>query len=407
MTDVQEKKEVDKETSPASSSSNRKKRNLIMGFLIFLFLLSAVAAVFLWWEYFRNYETTEDAYVNGNVIVLSSRQEGSVISCHALNTEYVQEGELLVRLDPTDYHQQLDKKIAELSSAARKVLGLYEAVQEKKANVRLATAKYERASLDVENRKALQNTEAIKEEDIQHAEAEHKEQSAALNLAKHELYAAEATLGSPPYSEHPEIEVAKVAVIEAFLALSRCSIKAPAAGYIANKNVQVGQPIKAGTPLMNIVPLNFLWVDANFKETQLSDIRIGQPVELKADMYGGDVIFRGKVEGLVPGSGSTFSLIPTQNATGNWIKIVQRVPVRISLDQEEVKKSPLILGLTMSVSVDISDTSGLQLADKPLQQSAKTEVFNVNLEEIQTLMSKIVDENLQLPAEEESEDHRD
>ena len=161
----------------------------------------------------------------------------------------------------------------------------------------------------------------------------------------------------------------------------------------------MGQSVKAGTPLLNIIPLNEVWVEANFKETQLENLRIGQAATLVSDMYGSAVSFNGKIVGLQPGTGSTFSLLPTQNATGNWIKIVQRVAVKISLDQEQVQKFPLVLGLSMTVSVDILDTSGVRLIEKPVQQIAKTAVFDVDLNEFNPIIDQIIEDNLQLPSE--------
>lgn len=399
MTDSPKDQTSSNEAQPALAASNHVKRKRLMGLVVSLLLFCALAAGVMWWHFYKDFEITDDAYVTGDIIVLSSRQEGSVISCHAISTDFAREGDVLVALDPTDYRGRLDQKKAALAQASRRVRTLYEEVKQKRANVKLERAKYERAHLNLKNRQALLATEAIAIEEIENAEADLNVQSAGLELAIHQLGSAEASLGNASLRKHPDIENARTEVIETYLALSRCCIKAPVSGYIANKNVQVGQSIREGTPLMNIVPLHSLWVEANFKETQLQTIRIGQPVDLHAEMYGRNVIYHGKVEGILPGSGSTFSLLPTQNATGNWIKIVQRVPVRISLIPEEVKQAPLVLGLTMSVSVDISDPTGLQMAEKPLQQTAKTHVCEVNLDEIHAIMDRIIDENLQLPSE--------
>lgn len=383
----------------ASQSPNHAKRMRLMRFLVAVLILSAIAAAVIWWLFYRNYEATDDAYVNGNIIVLSSRQEGSVVSCYVVTTDLVREGDLLVRLDPTDFLVNVEQKKAALALAARNVRELYEDVNQKGANVKVETAKYDRAALNFKNRQPLLDTEAIPQEDIEHAEADFKVQRASLDLAHFQLEAAKAALGTAPLKEHPAIENAKCELIEALLAHSRCGIKAPVTGYIANKNVQVGQSVKAGTPLLNIIPLNEIWVDANFKETQLQNLRIGQAATLISDMYGSAVSFNGKIVGLQPGTGSTFSLLPTQNATGNWIKIVQRVAVKISLDQEQVQKFPLVLGLSMTVSVDILDTSGERLIEKPVQQIAKTAVFDVDLNEFNPIIDQIIENNLQLPSE--------
>ena len=188
-------------------------------------------------------------------------------------------------------------------------------------------------------------------------------------------------------------------VVAAYLSLQRCSIKAPASGFIANRNVQVGQTIKAGGPLLAIATLEQLWVDANFKENQLENIRIGQPVELTSDTYGRNVVYKGIVAGFIPGTGSTFSLLPAQNATGNWIKIVQRVPVRIHLEGENLKTHPLLLGLTMHASVDITDTSGMRLPEHPLQKRTATSTYEIDLKPIEIIIEEIIHKNLRVKSD--------
>lgn len=386
---------TDNQASPILSP-NHVKRKRIMFFLMILLIITGICAAILWWLFYQNYETTEDAYVNGPIIVLSSRQDGSVVSYHVEATDYVREGDPLVMLDPIDYLAKVEEKKASLAMVARGVRGIIQDVNQKEANVKLVKAKYDRAQLNYKNREPLKNSEAIPQEEIENAESDFKVQQAALDLAQFQLEAIKSQLGNPPFDRHPDIEKAKVELLEALLLLSRSKIKAPVSGYIANKNVQLGQSIKAGTPLMNIVPLDSVWVDANFKETQLEHFRIGQPVTLISDMYGRDFVFHGKIEGLLPGTGSAFSLLPTQNATGNWIKIVQRVGVRISLDKEEIKKAPLVLGLSMTATVDITNKEGLRLADKPVVQTSKTSIFDVDLAEFNPLINQIVEENLQL-----------
>lgn len=385
---------MDNQTSP-----NHVKRHRIMWGLIILLILAGIAAAIIWSIFYRNYQTTEDAYVGGNILVLSSRQDGSVTSCYVESADFVREGEILVALDPTDYLGNVELKKAALAKAARNVGTLYEDVEQKKASVKLEQAKYNRATLNYENRKPLKETEAIPQEEIENAEADFKVQKASLEFALSQLESSKVALGQTKLKEHPDIQKAKVELIDALIALSRCTIRAPSSGYIANKNVQIGQTIKAGTPLLNIVPLSPLWVDANFKETQLENIRVGQPVTLISDIYGQELIFHGRIEGLLPGSGSTFSLLPTQNATGNWIKIVQRVGVRISLDPEQIKKYPLVLGLSMTVSVDISDTTGVPLSQKPLQQFANTKIFDLNVAEYHPMIDQIINDNLQIHSE--------
>lgn len=394
--------DIDNSPSATSSSidenlANRKKRNRIIIISLIIFALIAVAIGVLWILFYKGYESTEDAYVSGNVVVLSSRQDGCILSYHAEDADYVEEGEVLVCLDPTDYLASVEQKKNSLALAARQVLNLYEDAQQKKANVVLEEAKYNRADLNMTNRTELAQTEAIAQEDYQDAKAEFKITKAALDLAKHQLEAAEALLGTTQLQDHPTIENAKIELFASYLALQRCTIVAPVSGFIANRNVQVGQSVKASEALMDIVPLNALWVEANFKETQLENIRIGQPVKMTADIYGSSIVYHGKVGGLLPGSGSVFSLLPAQNATGNWIKIVQRVPIRILLDSEEVKKHPLVLGLTLYATVDVKNTDGKILADKKGNNFVKTSIYQSNMQPIEDIVNRIIHDNLRLP----------
>ncbi len=383
--------------SADESRLNRKKRNRIITVSIFLMILIAIAIGAVWVLFYKGYESTDDAYVTGDVVVVSSRQDGCILSYKAEDADYVEEGDVLVHLDPTDYLANFEQKKTSLALAARQVLNLYEDVQQKKANVVLEEAKYHRADLNMTNRTDLVVTEAIAKEDYQHAEAEFKISKAALDLAKHQLEAAEASLGTTELQNHPSIENAKIELITSYLGLQRCTIVSPVSGFIAKRKVQVGQTVRSGTPLMNIVPLNSVWVEANFKETQLERIRIGQPVKMTADVYGSTVVYDGTVAGLLPGSGSVFSLLPSQNATGNWIKIVQRVPTRILLDPEQVKKHPLVLGLTIFTTIDVKNSDGKILADRKSTQTVKTTIYQLDMQPIEEVASRIILDNLKLP----------
>jgi membrane fusion protein (multidrug efflux system) len=359
-----------------------------------MFLLIAIGAVAIWWIFYREYETTDDAYVGGNMVVIASRQEGCVESYFVEDTNLVKEGDVLVTLDPTDYVTQFEAKRSALAIAARQVYGQYEDFKQKKANLALQKAKYERAQLDLSNRNGLVDAEAISKEDYDHAVAEFKVAKASVDLARSQLEAARATLGKTKLRRNPTILHAEAELTAAYLAVQRCTIRSPVTGYVAKRNVQVGQSIRPGTPLMNVVPLNNLWVDANFKETQLEYLRIGQPVEMISDFYGSKVKFKGKIVGMFAGSGSVFALLPAQNATGNWIKIVQRVPIRISLDPEQVKKYPLVLGLSMKVSVTIADTTGVVLAANVETEKTSTTIYETDLEPLKILIRGILRENL-------------
>ena len=373
--------------------NNGRTRAVI--YTLMIFALCAIAAYLIWFELFKGHETTDDAYVGGNMVYLTSRQEGTVISFFADDTDLVEQGQLLVSLDPTDYMMLFEQRKAALQLAARQVSGLFQDVRKSEADLLLKKALLGRAAVDYNNRVGLVDSEAIPREDFEHAQAALEEAKAAVGYSEHQLEGAKAALGVSPLYQHPLINKARADAIEAYLSLARCSIFAPTRGFVAKRSVQVGQSIKPSTPLLAILPLDSVWVDANFKETQLSRIRIGQKVDLTADIYGSDVVYHGNVVGIQGGSGSVFSLLPPQNASGNWIKIVQRVPVRISLDPEEVKANPLFLGLSVFTKVYVEDTTGAMLAVKPRCEAVmKTDIYDVSLEAVGALFDEMIASNL-------------
>lgn len=374
-------------------NGNHKKQIKILFRLIVGVLLIAVTAAIIWWMFFRNFVSTDDAYVTGNIVVLSSRQDGSVVAYYGEDASYVDEGQLLVQLDPTDCLGNLNEKKAKLALAARNVMSSYQTVQERKANLLVEKTKLAKSELDYLNRDALVASDAIPKEDYEHAKSQFEVSKAAVQLAQHQLDSAETAVANI-LEEDANIEVAKMEFLIAYLHLQRCKIVSPVSGYIAKRNVQVGQNVKAGAPLMNIVPLNNIWIEANFKETQLEDVRLGQPVQLTSDIYGSDVVFDGVVEGFIPGSGSVFSLLPPQNTTGNWIKIVQRVPVRIKLVPEQIQKHNLVLGLSMYAKINVTDKSGMRFPNKSIPTTVKTDIYDLELKPAYALMEEIVKSNL-------------
>lgn len=375
--------------------SHNGKRNRIVGYVLLFFALLACIAFFLWWEFFRNHVSTDDAYVGGNMVIVSSRQEGTAIAFYADDTDFVEQGQLLVELDPTDYVLYFEQTKTSLELAAREVRSLFEEVREREAEVLFRMALHGRSSIDYKNRMALVGSQAISKEDYTHSQADLDAAQASLDLAMHQLAGVRAMLGTGPLQQHPIIEKAKYNVREAYLGVKRCSIFAPVSGFVAKRNVQAGQSLKTAMPLLAVIPLENIWIDANFKETQLENIRIGQPVDVTADIYGGRVVYKGRVWGVQGGSGSVFSLLPPQNATGNWIKIVQRVPVRIYLDPQQIREFPLLLGLSVYAKIDVTDTDGLFLAEKtPEKALMTTDVFDVPLDQLDAAMEVVVKENL-------------
>ena len=330
---------------------------------LILALLAAGGGWAAWWQLIgRFYETTDNAYVAGNLIEVTPQVAGTVVAIGADDTDRVQAGQMLVRLDAADAQVALDQAEAELARAVREARTLYANNLTLEANVRVREAELQRAEEGLARRASLAEKGMVTREDFENARAGAAAARASLAAAREGLAANRTLTDRVKVEEHPSVMRAAARVREAFLALKRVEIPAPVGGYVARRSVQVGQRVAPGAPLMAIVPLEDLWVDANFKEVQLRDMRIGQPVRLTADLYGGTVEYRGRVAGLGAGTGGAFALLPPQNATGNWIKVVQRVPVRIALDPAQLRTHPLRIGLSMRAEVEIRDTSGAQLA---------------------------------------------
>jgi membrane fusion protein (multidrug efflux system) len=382
-------------SSPNPDLFNKKKRNKVLLKIALVLLLLALLA-FIYWSFFiRFHESTDDAYVNGNIVNVMSPQQGTVTTIYTDNTDFVQQGQLLLELDPTLYQLTFEQAQVELALAVREVQQLYETVQQRKADLSLKEADLKRAQEDFDSRNSLRDTQAISVEDLNHAQANLNIAKATTNLSQHELNGAIAAIGTTNLEEHPSIQNKVIALKQAYVNLKRCKILAPATGFVSQRKVQIGEWVSTTRALLSIIPLEQIWVDANFKETELSDIRIDQPVTIESDMYGSSVLYHGKILGILAGTGSVFSLIPPQNATGNWIKIVQRVPVRIALDPEELKQNPLVLGLSAYVVVDTKNQSGERLASKPIYAPIfTTSVYDVPMEPVQELIQTIIQSNL-------------
>jgi membrane fusion protein (multidrug efflux system) len=384
-------------STPAHASpapANRKRRRVLTA-LAAIFVVVASAAGGWWWFDGRWYETTDDAYVHGNLVQLTPQIAGIVVRINADDTALVRAGDPVVLLDEADTQTALGEAKAALAQTVRRVRELYANADALRATVTLRRAEWRRAQDDLERRTGLPDPRAVSEEDRKHAQAQVETAAAALHTAERQLAASEAMVSQTTVATHPNVKQAGAKLGEAYLAAHRASVVAPVTGYVAKRSVQVGQQVAPGAALLSIVPLADLWVDANFKETQLQHVRIGQHVTLTADLYGSAVTYRGTVIGLAPGTGSTFSLLPPQNATGNWIKIVQRLPVRIRLDPQQVAANPLRLGLSMNVSIDTHDRSGPVLAQAPPSQpAATTQAYARVLGGAQRLEREIIQANL-------------
>ena len=379
---------------PAANAqpANNSKRKRMMALLVIVILIAAIAYGFYYFLIARFHESTDDAYVNGNVVQITPQVTGTVIAVNADDTQTVKAGDPVVVLDPADARVALEQSEANLGQVVRQVRGLFADDNQYQAQVEVREADLSRAQDDLRRRMLVAQTGAVSLEEISHARDAVKSAQAALDAAKQQLASNRALTANTTIADHPNVEAAAAKVRDAYLASARNTLPAPVTGYVAKRSVQVGQRVSPGNPLMAIVPLNGVWVDANFKEVQLKHMRIGQPVELTADVYGSSVVFHGKVVGFSAGTGSAFSLLPAQNATGNWIKVVQRLPVRIALDPQELEKHPLRIGLSMDADVSIKDENGGQLGEAP-NTIYQTNVFDKYGDQADAEIARIIAEN--------------
>jgi membrane fusion protein (multidrug efflux system) len=373
------------------------------------FLIAGAAYAAYWMLFLRHHERTDDAYVQGNVVQITPQVAGIVLSVHVDDTDFVKAGQPLVTLDHADAAVALEQAQAVLAQTVREVRTMYVGnatwmanIAQREAEVGRARSELARAEDDLARRASLIDSGAVSGEEMNHAQS-------AVSNARGALAAAEAALSSARQSlatnqsltegtsveKHPNVERAAAKVREAYLAYARATLPSPVSGYVAKRTVQVGQRVAAGASLMAVIPLDHLWVDANFKEVQLRRMRIGQPVKLTADTYGSAVEYHGTVVGLGVGTGAAFALLPAQNATGNWIKVVQRIPVRIALDPAELAAHPLRVGLSMETDVDVTDDRGTTLVSAPRTSALyTTAAFTHDAEEADALVRKTIEANL-------------
>ncbi|MBB5412909.1 MULTISPECIES: EmrA/EmrK family multidrug efflux transporter periplasmic adaptor subunit [unclassified Paraburkholderia] len=377
-------------TPPQAANNGKRKR--MMTLLVIVILIAAVAYGLYYFLVARFHEDTDDAYVSGNVVQITPQVTGTVIAVNADDTQVVKAGDPLVVLDPADARVALEQAEANLAQVVRQVRGLFADDSQYEARVAASQADLSRAQDDLKRRMTVAQTGAVSQEEISHARDSVKSAQAALDAAKQQLAANRALTANTTIADHPNVQAAAAKLRDAYLNHARNTLPAPVTGYVAKRSVQVGQRVSPGSPLMAIVPLHDVWVEANFKEVQLKHMRIGQPVELTADVYGSSVPYHGKVVGFSAGTGSAFSLLPAQNATGNWIKVVQRLPVRISLDPQELEKHPLRIGLSMQADVNIKDDTGGQLGQAP-STVYQTNVFDKYGAEADAEIARIISEN--------------
>jgi membrane fusion protein (multidrug efflux system) len=363
---------------PAPDPSQKAKRRRWLVIVSAAFIVMGIAYGAYWAIVLRYAESTDDAYVSGNVVQITPQISGTVVAIGADDTQFVKAGQVLVQLDQADAKVALDQAEAQLARTVRDVRGLYANSAQLQATVAMRQSDLDRANEDLARRERLANSGAISREEQRHAHDAVDSAKSALNAAEQQLLASRARIDRTTIEDHPDVRNAAAHWRDAYLAYARTALPAPVAGFVAKRAVQLGQRVGPGAALMAIVPLDQVWVDANFKEAQLATMRLGQPVTLTADIYGGRIKYHGKVVGFGAGTGSAFAVLPAQNATGNWIKIVQRVPVRVALDPQELAAHPLQIGLSMQVEVDTHDRQGERLPQ--LAQSAPafaTDVFRL------------------------------
>lgn len=363
-------------TTPAAT---RRQRSLWLGFGLGGFALLGLVYGAYWAHTLRYEQSTDDAYVSGNIVQITPQIAGTVVGIGVDDTQFVEAGTSLVKLDQADAKVALDQAEAELARTVREVRTLYATSSQLQALVSQRESDLSLAQQDLARRERLGSSGAISNEELQHARDAERGAEAALSSAQQQLRAGRARTDGTTIEEHPDVRNAAAQVRSAYLAFARTTLPAPVAGFVAKRNVQLGQRVSPGLTLMAIVPLDQVWVDANFKEPQLAAMRVGQPVSLSADLYGHSVVYHGKVAGFGAGTGSVFSLLPAQNATGNWIKIIQRVPVRVALDARELAAHPLQIGLSMRAEVDTHDRNGPRLPELAHNSSGyATDVFDAN-----------------------------
>jgi membrane fusion protein (multidrug efflux system) len=382
-------------TAPQPAGFLRTRRGRWLVIVILAVLVIGLLWLGYWYFYARNYESTDDAYVAGDLVNVMSQVSGTVISIGADETDLVQAGQELVRLDSTDAQIALRDAEARLARAVRQVRTVFANRDQLEAVVAQRRADLRKAQSDLDRRKDLTNTGAVSAEELSHAREAVSAARDGLVAAEKNLAASVALTGTTGVADNPDVKAAAADVERAYLGVHRTSIKAPVTGYVAKRTVQLGQRISpGGQPLLSIVPMKRLRVEANFKEVQLSQMRIGQPARIVADLYGGEVEFHGTVVGLGLGTGAAFALLPAQNATGNWIKVVQRLPVRISLEPKELAAHPLRIGLSTKVEVDVRNVSGPILAQTPPSAPVlATDAYDFDRRQIEERIERIIQEN--------------
>jgi membrane fusion protein (multidrug efflux system) len=380
---------ADRNDTPIGAPKARKRGLLVLGAAVLL-----GGGAYAAWELLSPpSESTDDAYVAGDVVAITAREPGTVIALHADNTQAVQRNQMLIAFDPAIADATMASAEAQLARTVRMVRADFSRVDEAAAEIVRAEADLARANADLDRRQQAAGAGAVSGEDVAHAADGVRAATATLALARSRQAQARAAVQGTRVETHPDVLAAIAAMRRAAIGQNHMRLTAPVDGVLAQRSVQLGQHVAAGAPLMAVVGLDRLWVDANFRETQLADMRVGQPATIVSDIYGGKVTVHGHVLGLGAGSGNAFALLPPQNASGNWIKIVQRLPVRIALDPAELRKNPLRIGLSVTVTVDTKDHSGEAVARAAPAQPFAAEASQGSGPAVETRIAQIIAEN--------------
>ncbi|HUW53442.1 MAG TPA: efflux RND transporter periplasmic adaptor subunit [Rhodanobacter sp.] len=382
--------------TPVAPQPKKNPRGMLLRMLGGVVLLGLIGWAVWYFLDGRWYEGTDDAYVNGNVVQITPQIAGTVVSIGADDGDRVRAGEVLVRFDPSDADVALAEARANLANTVRKVRGLYSSVTGARADVAARKVAVDKARADYRRRRDLARSGAISAEELAHARDALTAAESGLTAVEQQYQTSKVLVDDTVVASHPDVQIAAARLRAALLADSRTTLVAPVDGYVAERTVQLGQRVQPGAPLMAVVPLHGVWIDANFKETQLTDMRIGQPVQITSDVYGSAVTYKGRVQSLGVGTGSAFSLLPAQNATGNWIKIVQRIPVRVVFtDPRQLDQHPLRLGMSLAVDVNLHDRSGPTLAThSPTRPAFSTTIYRQQLDKADAEIAQIIHANM-------------
>ena len=377
-----------------TSSSNPARRKIWLAGTSLLFIVLLAGYLIYWFMVLRYQEYTDDAYVVGLQVPIVAQTTGNVTQVNFENTDLVHAGDVLVVLDKTNAELAYAQARHDLAATVRQTQELYFNRDQLGAVIAQKQVMLNQAQNDYARRSVLGQRGTISKEDLQHSREAVEEAQASLNASVQQLNATKALLKTTALADQPAVLQAADKVRDAWINLQRTEIRSPFTGYVSHRNVQVGAQVSPNASLMAIVPVEPVWIDANFKETQLSSVRIGQPVTITSDFYGDKVTFNGTVAGLDMGTGSAFSLLPAQNATGNWIKVVQRLPVRVELDTQQVARYPLRIGLSMNVTIETKNTDGPVLANVQRDTPAfKSDVLIPDLAPVNAVIAQIITDN--------------